>query len=132
LKLTGTSGDHFKLSDIADLEELDQRSDQTQELVTVAKGATLQFCLDLDRPAFTNHCELHSQNDPRPRYLLGVVVSGFWSSYSLHVQQTQRSHRQEPQRQGERQYCDHKAHKSQLGVVAGCEMSSRLPNWYAN
>jgi hypothetical protein len=45
LKLTGTSGDHFKLSDIADLEELDQRSDQTQELVTVAKGATLQFAL---------------------------------------------------------------------------------------
>jgi|SRR5215471_1010909 len=41
------------------------------------------------------------------------------------------SYRQEPQRQGERRYCDHKAHKSQLDVVARCQMGRRLPNWYA-
>ena len=48
-----------------------------------------------------------------------------------HVQQNAASYRQEPQRQGERRYCDHKAHKSQLGVVARCQTSRRLPNWYA-
>ena len=43
-------------------------------------------------------------------------------------EQNAASYRQEPQRQGERQCSDHKAHKGQLGVVARCQMSRRLLN----
>ena len=48
------------------------------------------------------------------------------------MQQNAASYRQKPQGQDKRRYCDRKADQSQLGVVAGREMSSRLPNWYAN